>query len=187
MSQWNYFVTAQRPTAVSHAVGPIAFTGPSETNLIIAKSTRLEVLRLTAKDGGLETICDVPLYGRISILERLRPQGAVKDQLLICTEKKQFCIIGYESDSGNIITHASGDLKDPAGRPVDHLHLCAVDHLCRVAVTHMYEGYFKVIPLSCESTAACEVFNVRIFEQQVLALEFLHDSSSDPVLHSAYG
>jgi hypothetical protein len=39
---YNYVVTAQKPTAVTHSL-TAAFTGPDQLNLILIKSTRLEI------------------------------------------------------------------------------------------------------------------------------------------------
>ena len=43
---YNYVVTAQKPTSVSHAVTG-CFTGPKHRNLIVAKCSRLEIFLLT--------------------------------------------------------------------------------------------------------------------------------------------
>lgn len=65
-----YVVTAQKPTMVTHSVVG-QFTGEEDMNLIIAKSTRLELHRVT--EAGLEPIFDVGIYGRIAALELFRP------------------------------------------------------------------------------------------------------------------
>ena len=65
-SQYNYVVTAQKPTAVSHSVVG-HFTSPTELSLIIAKYTRIEIHLLTP--DGLQPLLDVPVYGRIATLE----------------------------------------------------------------------------------------------------------------------
>jgi hypothetical protein len=66
----NYVVTAQKPTMVTHSVVG-QFTSEEDTNLIIAKSTRLELHRVTA--DGLAPVFDVGIYGRIAALELFRP------------------------------------------------------------------------------------------------------------------
>lgn len=50
MSEWNYVVTAHKPTKVTHScVGN--FTGPQDRNLIVAKCTRLEIHLLSPQEG----------------------------------------------------------------------------------------------------------------------------------------
>jgi hypothetical protein len=44
----NYVVTAQRPTAVTHAVVG-SFTAPGSVDLVLARATRLEVYTLTGE------------------------------------------------------------------------------------------------------------------------------------------
>jgi DNA damage-binding protein 1 len=79
---FNYVVTAHRPTAVPCAVTG-NFTSPNELNLILrfstairtladsfSKSTRIEIHRITAM--GLELVADVPIYGRVAVMELVR-------------------------------------------------------------------------------------------------------------------
>lgn len=57
-----YCVTAQSPTITSHSL-TCNFTSQTATNLIIAKSTLIEVHHLTP--NGIEAVISVPLYARI--------------------------------------------------------------------------------------------------------------------------
>lgn len=51
---YNYVVTAHKPTAVTHSlVGH--FTGANETNLVIAKCTRMEIHLLTPQGLQVRT------------------------------------------------------------------------------------------------------------------------------------
>ena len=89
-SQYNYVVTAHKPTNVTHTlVG--CFTAPDALNLIISRCTRIEIYTLGAE--GLQLLHDVPLYGRVATMELWRPSGREKDTLFISTERYQFCIL----------------------------------------------------------------------------------------------
>ena len=46
---YNYVVTSQKPTSVTHAL-TASFTGPDDLNLVLVRSTRLEV-HLMAPEG----------------------------------------------------------------------------------------------------------------------------------------
>ena len=82
MSSYNYVVTAHKPTNVTHScVGN--FTSPDEINLIIAKSTRVEIHVL--KESGIQALLDVPIYGRIATLELFRPPGERQQLLFLST------------------------------------------------------------------------------------------------------
>jgi DNA damage-binding protein 1 len=69
-SEYQYIVTAQKPTAVTHALTG-NFVSKHEMSLIVAKCTRLEIHQLGS--DGLRPLLDVPIYGRIAIMELFRP------------------------------------------------------------------------------------------------------------------
>ncbi|PNX77747.1 DNA damage-binding protein 1-like [Trifolium pratense] len=101
MSTWNYVVTAHKPTNVTHScVGN--FTSPQDLNLIIAKCTRIEIHLLTPQ--GLQSILDVPLYGRIATLELFRPHGETQDFLFIATERYKFCVLQWDTEKSELFT-----------------------------------------------------------------------------------
>mmetsp|Transcript_63382 Transcript_63382/g.200458 ORF Transcript_63382/g.200458 Transcript_63382/m.200458 type:complete len:1099 (-) Transcript_63382:192-3488(-) len=170
MSNWNYVVTAHKPTNVTHsAVGH--FTSPVDRNLIIAKCTRIEIHMLTP--DGLQPLMDVPIYGRISTLELFRPKGESQDLLFILTERYKFCVLAYDQESGELVTRAMGDVQDRIGRPTDNGSIGIIDHDCRLIGLHLYDGLFKVIPID-EKGALKEAFNIRLEELQVIDIVFLY-------------
>jgi hypothetical protein len=64
-----YFATSQKATGVTHAaVGD--FTAPADLNLVLGKTNRVEVYRITPE--GLSAVYDVGIYGRISTLRLMR-------------------------------------------------------------------------------------------------------------------
>ncbi|XP_010434237.1 PREDICTED: DNA damage-binding protein 1b [Camelina sativa] len=170
MSVWNYVVTAQKPTCITHScVGN--FTSPQELNLIVAKSTRIEIHLLSPQ--GLQTILDVPLYGRIATMELFRPHGEAQDFLFIATERYKFCVLQWDYESSELITRAMGDVSDRIGRPTDNGQIGIIDPDCRVIGLHLYDGLFKVIPFNNKGQLK-EAFNIRLEELQVLDIKFLY-------------
>ncbi|CAI5489016.1 unnamed protein product [Closterium sp. Naga37s-1] len=169
MSIWNYVVTAHKPTAVTHSlVG--SFTGTHDMNLIVGKSTRMEIYLLTPQ--GLQPLVDVPLYGRIATMELFRPPGELKDLLFICTERYKFCVLEYDAHSRELITRANGDVSDRIGRPTDNGQIGIVDPDYRIIGLHLYDGLFKVIPIDSKGHLK-EAFNIRLEELQVIDIKFL--------------
>ncbi len=63
---FNYVVTAQKPTNITSAIC-CHFTGSDVTNLILCKSTKIDILNVTA--SGLEVFREIPLYGRIALIK----------------------------------------------------------------------------------------------------------------------
>ena len=67
----NYIVTAYKPTSVTEALtGP--FTSPTDLNLIQAKGNNIVVNLVTPE--GLKPVVDVSIYGRISLMQLIRPK-----------------------------------------------------------------------------------------------------------------
>ncbi|XP_050221597.1 DNA damage-binding protein 1 [Mercurialis annua] len=178
MSIWNYVVTAQKPTNVTHScVGN--FTGPQELNLIIAKCTRIEIHLLTPQ--GLQPMLDVPIYGRIATLELFRPHGEAQDFLFIATERYKFCVLQWDSEASELITRAMGDVSDRIGRPTDNGQIGIIDPDCRLIGLHLYDGLFKVIPFDNKGQLK-EAFNIRLEELQVLDIKFLYGCSKPTIV-----
>eukprot|EP00873_Tetraselmis_striata_P003032 jgi/Tetstr1/423296/TSEL_013995.t1 len=191
-SMYNYVVTAHKPTNVTHSLCG-NFTAPGDLNLIIAKCTRIEIHNLTPE--GLQGVVDVPVYGRIAVLELFRPPGMAKDLLFLSTERYKFCVLEYDSESGELVTRANGDIRGTTGRPADSGQLGMVDPDCRMIGLHLYEGLLKVgatlfrvaaeperrrrkrgqegvIPMDGPNLR--EAFDVRLEELNVIDVKFLH-------------
>ena len=168
---YNYVVTAQKPTAVSHSlVGN--FTGSKDVNLVVAKCSRVEIHLLTPE--GLQPMIELPIYGRIATLELFRPPKETQDLLLLSTERYKFCVLRYDAATGEVETRANGDVKDLIGRPTDSGQIGIVDPECRMFGLHIYDGLFKVIAIGPDGSLAREAFNIRLDELQVLDIQFLH-------------
>ncbi|XP_051128213.1 DNA damage-binding protein 1-like [Andrographis paniculata] len=170
MSVWNYVVTACKPTSVTHScVGN--FTGPQDLNLIVAKCTRLEIHLVTPQ--GLQSLLDVPIYGRIAMLELFRFHGGVQDLLFIAMEKYKFCILEWDAGTGELMTREIGDVSDKVGRPTDNGQIGIIDPDCRLIGLHLHDGLFKVLPFNNRGQLEAQ-FNLRLREQLVLDIKFLY-------------
>ncbi|KAL4855081.1 DNA damage-binding protein 1 [Chlorella vulgaris] len=175
--QFNYVVSAHKPTSVQHsAVGH--FTSATDLNLIISKSTRLEVHRLTPE--GLQGVLDVPLYGRVAALQLFRPASEPRDLLLLLTERNKFCVLAFDEASGELVTRANGDASDRVGRQVELGQRGLVDPQQRLIGLHIYDGLLKVIPMD-ERGGLQEAFNVRLDELKVVDLAFLEGCAAPTV------
>lgn len=70
----NYIVTAYKPTVVTHAlVG--SFIVPTELNLVLAKTNRVELFLVTPE--GLKPHRECPVFGRIATIKLFRAPGEV--------------------------------------------------------------------------------------------------------------
>ena len=63
--------SAQKPTGVTHAVTG-NLTGPKDVNLVLAKTTHLEIHNVTP--DGLQPVYDISINGRIATMQCIRLQ-----------------------------------------------------------------------------------------------------------------
>eukprot|EP01112_Ceratiomyxa_fruticulosa_P020970 TRINITY_DN7283_c0_g1_i2.p1 TRINITY_DN7283_c0_g1~~TRINITY_DN7283_c0_g1_i2.p1 ORF type:complete len:1042 (-),score=227.88 TRINITY_DN7283_c0_g1_i2:442-3567(-) len=174
---WNFVCTASKPTAVTHSVTG-NFTSPSAKNLIISKCTRIEIHLLTPE--GLRPLHDVPINGRIAIMELFRPQGESQDLLFFTTERYKFGVLAYDEEKCEIITRAYGDLEDRIAQESSIGPIGDIDPDCRMIGLHFYEGLYKVIPIG-SNTSFKDAFNISLEELQILDIKFLYGCSQPTI------
>ena len=116
---------------------------------------------------------DAPIYGRIATMELFKPPLEKKHLLFIATERNAFCVLAYDSEKGELVTRAMGDLTDRIGRPAECGQIGIVDPECRVVGVHLYDGLFKCLPVD-KTGQLREAFNVRLDELQIVDVKFLH-------------
>ncbi|TDH74292.1 uncharacterized protein CCR75_001185 [Bremia lactucae] len=168
---YNYVATAQKPTSVTHSL-TAAFTGPNDTNLLLAKSTRFEVHLLTPE--GLQPQHDINLYGRIAIFEVFRATNESQDWLFIVTQRFQFCVVSYDATTQQVVTKAHGSIRDAIGRSSEIVTSGNIDPEGRLIGMNLYEGYFKVIPIDTTKGMLKDTFNIRLDELRVIDIKFLY-------------
>lgn len=83
----NYIVSAYKATAVTKAVVG-NFTSPTDLNLIQAKGNSIVVNLVTPE--GLKPVVEVAIYGRISIMELMRPKVRSHSLLYVCVPSRSF-------------------------------------------------------------------------------------------------
>ncbi|CAM9095121.1 unnamed protein product [Ectocarpus sp. 4 AP-2014] len=168
MSQ-QYVATAKKATAVSKSL-VCHFTGPDDLNLVISKGAHLEIRAITAE--GLQHRVDVPLYGAIATMEAYRLADENCERIFVLTERYQFCVLQYDVARQEIRTRSSGSVKDRIGRAIDNSKIGVMDPQSRMIGLHLYEGYFKVIPMDTKGQLK-DAFNIRLEELEVLDIQFL--------------
>lgn len=174
---FHYVARSQKPTAVTSAV-TAAFTGPDDLNLIVAKTTRLEVLRVTP--DGLEAVLDVDLYAEITTVDVYHPHAGGSDWLLLSTARAQFSVLAFDPASGTLQTKAQGNLRDNVGKPASNGGKAAIAPSRDLVGLYYSENLFKVIPIAMPDRFR-EAFNVRLDEGRVVDFCFLHNQPSPTV------
>ncbi|ENN77681.1 hypothetical protein YQE_05832, partial [Dendroctonus ponderosae] len=177
---YHYVVTAHQPTAVTACVTG-NFTSPTDLNLIVAKSNRLDIYLVTPE--GLRPIKEVGLYGKVAVMKLFRPQQENKDFLFIVTYRYNAMILECVSsgDGFEILTKAHGDVSDRIGKPSETGILAVIDPKARVIGLRLYDGLFKVIPLD-KDNLELKATNLRMDELHVSDLEFLHGCANPTLI-----
>lgn len=137
----TYVVSSQKSTAVHHAVA-CNFVSPDETNLVVVKSNNIEVLSLVSDSLILKI--KTSLYGKITSLHAYRPRTSNTDVLFVLTERKHFCVLGFDPVLEVLITLARGNLKDRVGHDVESGQRALMDPENRMIGMVLYDGLLKV-------------------------------------------
>ncbi|KDD72432.1 hypothetical protein H632_c3354p0, partial [Helicosporidium sp. ATCC 50920] len=166
--QYNYVVTAHKPSAVlASVVG--RFVKPDGLDLIVSKGTRLEILSLTP--SGLESVAELPIYGRVCAMRLLWVWGESTQRLVVVTARQQYAVLAYRD--GTVTTLAHGSAEERVGRPAVAGPLAAIDPQGRCLALHLYDAMLRIVPLGHASGALGESFLVKLDELHVLGMEFL--------------
>ncbi|XP_075223029.1 DNA damage-binding protein pic [Lycorma delicatula] len=176
----HYVVTAHKPTAVNACVTG-NFTSPSDLNLILAKSTRIEIHLVTPE--GLRPLKEIGLYGKVAVMKFFRPSHEKKDLLFIVTTRYNAMILECKGEGENleIITKAHGNVSDRIGKASENGIIAVIDPEARVIGLRLYDGLFKIIPLekdNCELKAS----SIRMEELEVQDLDFLHGCPNPTII-----
>eukprot|EP01080_Neovahlkampfia_damariscottae_P007699 gene7699-12165_t len=165
---FNYFVSASPPSAI-HISDTGNFSSTDELNLITSKGNFIEIYQVSKE--GLSSTLQVPIYGNISSMKLFRLPNEKQDSLFILTDRKDMCIIKQDEKTGQIITTATGDVKDKIGKEAENGQIGIVNTEGTLIGLHIYDGVFKVVPII--DGIVQEAFNMRIEELNIFDIIFL--------------
>eukprot|EP01084_Bolivina_argentea_P287632 493560_1 len=171
----NYLVTAQPATVVSNSHCGY-FNSESELNTILIKGNHIEIYSCTS-DDGFQKINELPFYGRIIQSLLFRPPKCTTDHLFLLTQSFSFCIIGCDPLTNQIITKATGQLKEEnASIKTSSQSLISIDQSQTNIIIHIYKGEIILIQLDLygklkQHTAAEKII---IHELEILSFTFLY-------------
>ena len=150
------------------------FTDANDLNLLIAKSSRIEIYLVGAE--GLRPQKEVSIYGRVTCMKLFKYENDDKDSLFILTHKYNAAILEcIKLDSEiEIVTRAHGNVSDSIARPSETGSIVLIDK--RMIGMRLYDGLFKVIPLD-RNDKELKAFNIRMEEIVVNDIQFLHGTT----------
>jgi DNA damage-binding protein 1 len=119
-------------------------------------------------------VYDFPVFGRICGLGTIRPEGVDRDWVVALTEKLQLFVVAHQDGAG-LVTRATGAMGERIPRPREDGPILCIDPGARAIGLHIYDSLFKIVPV-LPGGAVGEAFNLRLNEQRVLDIVFLHNT-----------
>ncbi|KAF2838953.1 DNA damage-binding protein 1 [Patellaria atrata CBS 101060] len=140
-----YLAPIHRATSVRHAIKLNLLT-PDEECLVVAKANRLELYHQT--EDGLSLLYTRTIYGKVTILHKIRPASSQTDHLFVATDRFMYFTLSWNSDSKQFQTERSYiDLADKGARDSQTGDRLLVDPSGKFITLEIYEGVVNVIPI----------------------------------------
>ncbi|KAF2708767.1 hypothetical protein K504DRAFT_467997 [Pleomassaria siparia CBS 279.74] len=181
-----YIAPIHRPSSIRHAL-KLNFLDPDNDCLVVAKSNRLEFYTQTAE--GLSLQHSKAIYGKVTMLQKLRPALSHTDHLFVGTDRFMYFTLSWNSDKKQLQTEKTFEsVADNAARESQTGERCHVDPSGRFMTLEVYEGIITVIPLvhrgkkrkqESEVAHLGEPIPSRVSEMFVRSSAFLRPRSAD--------
>ncbi|KAI9880598.1 MAG: hypothetical protein M1830_001949 [Pleopsidium flavum] len=192
-----YLAPIHRPSSVRHAL-KLNFLSPDEECLVVAKANRLEIY--TQTPDGLILQQSKAIYGKVTMLQKIRPASSHTDHLFIGTDRYTYFTVSWDSKTRQLRTERSFvDTADKTARDSETGDRCLIDPTRRFMTLELFEGVVMVIPILHKSkrkgAPEVDVGNLgdplpaRISELFVRSSTFLHprkDQAEKPKLAFLY-
>ena len=124
-------------------------SSPLSFQLLIVprKANRLEIYTQTP-DDGLALQHSSSLYGKVTMLQKLRPAQSKTDHLFVGTDRYMYFTLSWDAEKRRLRTEKVWDsVADSAARESQTGERCHVDPSGRFMTLEIYEGIITVIPL----------------------------------------
>ncbi|KAH7150507.1 mono-functional DNA-alkylating methyl methanesulfonate N-term-domain-containing protein [Dactylonectria estremocensis] len=183
-----YVAPIHRATSIRHALRA-KLIAPDIDDLIVAKSNRLEVWRLT--DEGMACIHTKFIHGTISMMQRLQPKGTETDLLFVGTDRLNYFNLVWNPETSQLetIDRVVEDSSEAYMRHSQSQNKCLVDPTGRFLAMHLWEGVLNVfrLPTRKGSTTRLEALDqVRLTELWMKASTFIHSRTGHPKIAFLY-
>ena len=180
-----YLAPIHRPTSIRHAL-KLNLLSSEEECLVLAKANRLEIYSQTP--DGLILLHSRSLYGKVTMLEKLRQPHSKVDQLFVGTDHYVYFTVAWDEQSRQLKTDKSyQDAADKTSRDSQTEDRCLVDITGRYMALLLFDGIVTIIPTSQggkrKSSGAVSVLGdpvpARISDWGIRSATFLHPKSGD--------
>ncbi|KAF1948377.1 hypothetical protein CC80DRAFT_459334, partial [Byssothecium circinans] len=140
-----YIAPIHRPSSIRHAL-KLNFLAPEEDCLVVAKANRLEFWTQGAEELSLQH--SKAIYGKVTMLQKLRPALSPTDHLFVGTDQFMYFTLSWNPDTKQLQTEKTfQSVADNAARESQTGERCHVDPSGRFMTVEVYEGIITIIPL----------------------------------------
>lgn len=149
------------------------------------KASRIEIYAQTS--DGLSLQHAKAIYGKVTMLQKLRPAPSTTDHLFIGTDRYTYFTVSWDFQARQLRTETSYvDQADKTARDSQAGDRCLIDPTRRFMTLELFEGVITVVPIlqkirrkcDAESGSLGEPIPARISELFVRSSAFLHPRNS---------
>ncbi|KAF2721594.1 hypothetical protein K431DRAFT_284744 [Polychaeton citri CBS 116435] len=144
-----YLAPIHRPSSIRHAIR-ISFLTPDSEDLIVAKGNRIEIWSPN-NNAPDQLICQhsKSLYGKVTILHKIRPATSHTDHLFIGTDRYHYFTVSWDPEQKQLRTEKSYvDIAEKAARDSQTGDRAHIDPTNRFMTLECYEGVVNVLPIA---------------------------------------
>ncbi|KAK5107613.1 hypothetical protein LTR62_000948 [Meristemomyces frigidus] len=144
-----YLAPIHRPSGVRHAI-QISFLAPDSDDLIVAKANRLEIWSANPQQPSqLSLQHSKTIYGKVTILRKLRPATSQTDHLFVATDRYHYFTLSWDASGKELKTEKSYvDVAEKAGRDSQTGDRACIDPSNRFMTLECYEGVVNILPIA---------------------------------------
>jgi DNA damage-binding protein 1 len=144
-----YIAPIHRPSSVRHAL-KISFLTPDSDDLIVAKANRLEIYSPNPQAPEQLLLRHAKtIYGKITLLHKVRPATSQTDHLFVGTDKYHYFTLSWNAETKDLVTEKSCvDVAEKAARDNQTGDRVHIDPSNRFMTLECYEGVVNVLPIA---------------------------------------
>ncbi|WYZ45974.1 hypothetical protein EsH8_IX_000199 [Colletotrichum jinshuiense] len=185
----SYVAPIHRPSSIRQALRIRLSEHDENESLVVARSNRLEVWRVTPTD--MYMLGSAAVYGTILLLQRLRPKDSKSDLLFVGTDRFQYFTAQWDSGTQRLHTEqVIADNAEPHMREAQSQDKCLVDPSGRFMAMHLWEGVMNVMRLGTRKGSLGRLDDaweqVRLSELFIKASTFVPTETGHPTVAFLY-
>ncbi|KAI5363122.1 putative quinoprotein alcohol dehydrogenase-like superfamily [Septoria linicola] len=146
-----YLAPIHRPSSVRHAI-KLSFTAPDAQDLIVAKANRLQIWAPNPQQPADPTLIlqhTRALYGKVTMLQRLKPATSDTDHLFVGTDRYHYFTLSWDAEKKQLRTEKSMvDIAEKSARDSQTGDRVHIDPTARFMTLECYEGIVNVLPIA---------------------------------------